>query len=65
MSKNITIAGATYPNVPAIDVKTSEGGTARFVDQDDLPTIQKYYTGSAVPTASFGNDGDLYLKVGS
>ena len=26
--------------------------------------IQKYYTGSADPSSSLGNDGDLYLKVG-
>ena len=27
-------------------------------------TVQTYYTGSAEPTASFGNDGDLYLVRG-
>lgn len=27
--------------------------------------VQTYYTGSSTPSASLGNDGDLYLKVGS
>lgn len=25
--------------------------------------IQKYYTGKAVPSASLGNDGDIYLMT--
>ena len=26
-------------------------------------TVNIYYTGSSVPSSSFGNDGDLFLKV--
>lgn len=26
-------------------------------------TIQKYYTGNTTPSSSFGEDGDLYLKL--
>lgn len=26
--------------------------------------IQKYYTGTSAPTASFGSNGDLYLVTG-
>lgn len=26
--------------------------------------IQRYYVGTTEPDASFGNDGDIYLKVG-
>jgi len=32
MAQNITIAGASYPNVPAIEVPKTGGGTARFLD---------------------------------
>lgn len=27
--------------------------------------IQRYYTGSSAPSSSLGNNGDLYLEVGS
>ena len=32
MAQNITIAGASYSDVPAIDVPKTDGGTARFYD---------------------------------
>ena len=32
MAQNITIAGAAYSDVPAVDLPKSGGGTARFVD---------------------------------
>lgn len=35
MSKNITIAGASYQNVPSILVPVTGGGTASFVDTSD------------------------------
>ena len=35
MAQNITIAGASYPDVPGIDVPKTGGGTARFVDTSD------------------------------
>ena len=35
MAQNITIAGASYPNVPSIDVPKTGGGTATFVDTSD------------------------------
>lgn len=35
MAQNITIAGASYPGVPAVDIPKSGGGTARFVDTSD------------------------------
>lgn len=27
--------------------------------------VQRYFTGSTVPTSAIGQDGDVYLKVGS
>lgn len=28
-------------------------------------TVQRYYVGSATPTASLGSDGDVYLQLGA
>lgn len=35
MAQNVTIAGTSYANVPAIDIPKTGGGTARFVDTTD------------------------------
>jgi hypothetical protein len=35
MSKNITLFGQDYANVPAINVPLQGGGTAKFIDEDD------------------------------
>lgn len=35
MAQDITIAGASYADVPAVDVAKTGGGTARFVDTSD------------------------------
>ena len=39
MAKNVIVAGATYPDVPAITLPKAGGGTARFVDEDDAPRL--------------------------
>ena len=35
MAQNVTIAGASYQSVPAVDISKTGGGTARFVDTSD------------------------------
>ena len=35
MAQNVTIAGASYSGVPAVDIPKTGGGTARFVDTSD------------------------------
>jgi len=35
MSKNITLFGQDFSNVPALNVPKQGGGTARFIDEDD------------------------------
>ena len=35
MAKNITLMGASYSDVPAVDLPQTGGGTARFVDTSD------------------------------
>jgi len=32
LAQNVMIAGATYTDVPAVDIPKSGGGTARFYD---------------------------------
>lgn len=60
MAKNITLWGASFTDVPSVDLPTTGGGTANFIDTDDVIT---YYTGTAEPTAGTGDDADIYLKV--
>lgn len=60
MAQNITIWGASYTAVPAVDLPKTGGGTARFIDEDDAIT---YYTGSSTPSSNTGENGDIYLKV--
>lgn len=38
MAQNLIIAGATYSDVPAIDMPKAGGGTVRFVEQ--TPPVQ-------------------------
>lgn len=58
MSQNITIWGASYTSVPAVDLPKTGGGTARFVDESEIVT---YYVSTSSPTSSDGSDGDIWL----
>lgn len=60
MAQNITLLGASYSDVPAVDLPKTGGGTARFIDETDVVT---YYTSTSAPTSSQGNDGDIWLKT--
>ena len=60
MSQSITLWGSSYTGVPAVDLPKTGGGTARFIDEDEIIT---YYTGSTTPASSLGENGDIYLKV--
>ena len=55
MAKNITLMGANYPDVPAVDLPKTGGGTARFVDMDG---VLKSAT-TTVNTDSLGNSGNI------
>lgn len=59
MAQNITLWGASYSDVPAIDLPKTSGGTTRFIDEEEVVT---YYTGTGDPPATLAN-GDIYLKV--
>ena len=58
MSQNITLLGASYSDVPAVDLPKTGGGTARFVDESGIVT---YYVSTSSPTSSDGSDGDIWL----
>lgn len=60
MAQNITLMGANYSAVPAVTLPKTGGGTAKFIDETDVVT---YYTGSGTPSASLGQNGDIYLQT--
>lgn len=60
MAQDIKIMNMTIEDVPAVNFNKVGGGTAKFVDEEEIIT---YYTGSANPSSSLGENGDIYLKV--
>ena len=36
MAKNVTLMGANYPDVPAVNLPQTGGGTAQFIADDEL-----------------------------
>lgn len=60
MAQNITLMGATYSDVPEVDLPKSGGGTAKFIEEGELINV---YSGSSNPSSSTGKNGDVYLKV--
>ena len=60
MAQNITLMGASYSDVPEVDLPKTGGGTAKFIEEGELITV---HTGSSAPSSSIGSDGDIYLKV--
>lgn len=57
MAKTIQLFGATYSDVPAVDLPTPSG-TARFLDEGEVVT---YHVSANAPTSSDGEDGDVWL----
>ena len=58
MAQNIELWGAVYPAVPELEVPKASGGTAFFIDVDD---VVFYSVHSTAPTSSDGDDGDIWL----
>lgn len=59
MAQNITLLGASYSDVPAVTLPKTGGGTATFVDQEEVVVC---YKGTSAPSSSLGNNGDLYFQ---
>lgn len=58
MAQSITLLGATYTDVPGVDLPKTGGGTARFIDETEVVT---YHVATRAPTSSDGSDGDIWL----
>lgn len=61
MAKNITLMGANYPDVPAVDLPQTGGGTARFVDPSEFPTDVNI----TLNTSTWSTNRTKCFKVGS
>lgn len=64
MAQSLTLWGATYNNVPAVDLPKSTSGTARFTDvtdttatASDVASGKYFYTSAGVKTAGTGSGG--------
>ena len=64
MAQNVTIAGASYTDVPSIDVPKTGGGTAAFIDVTDTTAIASdvaqgkyFYTSTGVKTEGTSSGG--------
>ena len=63
-SNSVTIAGVTFPDVPAVDLAKSGGGTARYTDVSDttaaaadVATGKYFYTAAGVKTEGTNSGG--------
>ena len=59
MAQAITIWGASYTDVPAIELPKTGGGTATFVDEEEVVVC---YKGTSAPSSSLGSNGDIYFQ---
>ena len=63
-TRNVTVAGATYNSVPSVELPTSGGGTASFVEitdttatASDVASGKYFYTAAGVKTAGTNSGG--------
>lgn len=72
MAQNITLLGASYSNVPAVNLPKTGGGTASFVDVTDTTAAaadvasgKYFYTAAGVRTqgTSSGGGGSNWTKI--
>lgn len=70
MSQTINLWGATYSNVPAVDLPKQGGGTATFTDVTDTTAAASdvaggkyFYTAAGVRTEGTGSGGSPTVKT--
>ena len=64
MAQNVTVAGASYSNVPSVELPKTGGGTASFIDVSDTTAAASdvaagkyFYTAQGVRTVGTGSGG--------
>lgn len=62
MAKNITLMGANYPQVPAVQLPQTGGGTATFYDSSRILKPGNNYIGKAV-LAGYSTGSGNYIGV--
>lgn len=61
MAQNITLLGATYPDVPAVDLPKTGGGTARFYDAEDGNSLEYGLTDGTLPLVGVAKVGSAEI----
>ncbi len=62
MADSLQVFGKTYTNVPGLKATDTSSNVKTYTNSNSFIT---YYTGTSAPSASLGNNGDIYLKVAS
>ena len=72
MAQNITIQGASYSDVPSVELPKTGGGTASFVDvtdttaaASDVASGKYFYTAAGVKTEGTASGGGGNAKKGT
>lgn len=66
MAQNVTVAGASYSDVPAVSLPKTGGGTATFYDQDSLTNVfaAKDHTHGNITNAGALQTSDITIASG-
>ena len=58
---DITLLGATYPDVPAVNLPKSGGGTATFYEADDGNNLEYGLTDGTLPLVGVAEVGSAEI----
>lgn len=61
MAQNITLLGASYSDVPAVDLPKTGGGTARFYDAIDGDSLEYGLTDGTLPIVGVAQVGSAEI----